>query len=110
MAAHRVRDVGPYVASLRHETRIAEALHELRPRARDAAGLPAEFRLVILLSGETTLRTFVALLGLLAGTMLLLALVLPTRADPTALSGSKKPGVAAVPGGVKKFTKGPPAA
>ena len=106
MAAHRVRDVGAYVASLRHETRIAEALHKLRPRARDAAGLPAEFRLVILLSGETTLRTFVALLGLLAGTMLLLALV----ADPTALSGSKKPGVAAVPGGVKKFTKGPPAA
>ena len=60
--------------------------------------------------GDKGLRTFAALLGLLAGTMLLLALVLPTRADPTALSGSKKPGEAAVLGWVKKFTKGPPAA
>ena len=48
--------------------------------------------------GDKRLRTFAALLGLLAGTMLLLALVLPTRADPIALSGVQKPGEAAVLG------------
>jgi hypothetical protein len=58
------------------------------------------------LVGDKLLRTFAALLDLLAGTMLLLALVLPTRADPSALIASKKPGEAAVLGLLKKFPKG----
>ena len=42
LAAHRVRDVGAHVASLGDVARVAEAIHQLRPRACDAAGLPAE--------------------------------------------------------------------
>ena len=42
LAAHRVRDGGAHVASLGHVARVAEAVHQLRPRARDAAVLPAE--------------------------------------------------------------------
>ena len=42
LAAHRVRDVGAHVASLGDVARVAEAAHQLRPRASDAAGLPAE--------------------------------------------------------------------
>ena len=60
--------------------------------------------------GDKLLRTFAALLGLLAGTMLLLALVLPTRAEPTTLRECKKPGEATVLIWAKQFTKGPPAA
>ena len=42
LAAHRVRDVGAHVAPLGDVARVAEAVHQLRPRACDAAGLPAE--------------------------------------------------------------------
>ena len=42
LAAHQVRDEGTDVASLGDVARIAEAAHQLRPRACDAAGLPAE--------------------------------------------------------------------
>ena len=42
LAPHRVRDVGAHVAALGDVARVAEALHQLRPRAGDAAGLPAE--------------------------------------------------------------------
>ena len=42
LAAHRVRDGGAHVAALGDVARVAEAVHQLRPRACDAAGLPAE--------------------------------------------------------------------
>ena len=42
LAAHRVRDGGAHVAALGDVARVAEAVHQLRPRAGDAAGLPAE--------------------------------------------------------------------
>ncbi len=42
LAAHRVRDGGAHVAPLGDVARVAEAVHQLRPRACDAAGLPAE--------------------------------------------------------------------
>ena len=42
LAAHRVRDGGAHVAPLGDVARVAEAVHQLRPRAGDAAGLPAE--------------------------------------------------------------------
>jgi hypothetical protein len=42
LAAHRVRDGGAHVASLSDVVRVAEPVHELRPRAGDAAVLPAE--------------------------------------------------------------------
>ena len=42
LAAHRVRDGGAHVAPLGDVARVAEAGHQLRPRACDAAVLPAE--------------------------------------------------------------------
>ena len=42
LAPHRVRDGGAHVAPLGDVARVAEALHQLRPRAGDAAGIPAE--------------------------------------------------------------------
>ena len=42
LAAHRVGDVGAHVAALGDVARVAEAVHELRPRACDAVGVPAE--------------------------------------------------------------------
>ena len=42
LAAHRVGDGGAHVAALGDVARVAEAVHQLRPRACDAAGLPAE--------------------------------------------------------------------
>ena len=42
LAAHRVRDGGAHVAALGDVARVAEAVHQLRPRACDAAVLPAE--------------------------------------------------------------------
>ena len=42
LAAHRVRDGGAHVAPLGDVARVAEAIHQLRPRAGDAAGVPAE--------------------------------------------------------------------
>jgi len=38
LATHRVRDGGAHVAPLGDVTRVAEAPHQLRPRACDAAG------------------------------------------------------------------------
>ncbi len=42
LAAHRVGDGGAHVAALGDVARVAEAVHQLRPRVRDAAVLPAE--------------------------------------------------------------------
>ena len=42
LAAHRVRDSGAHVTALRDVARVAQPLHQRRPRARDAAGIPAE--------------------------------------------------------------------
>ena len=42
LAAHRVGDEGAHVAALGDVAGVAEAVHQLRPRAGDAAGLPAE--------------------------------------------------------------------
>src|SRR5918993_246063 len=42
LAAHRVGDSGTDVATLRHVAGVAEAIHQLRPRAGDTGGLPAE--------------------------------------------------------------------
>ena len=41
-AAHRIRDGGAHVAPLGDVAGVAEAFHQLRPRACDAAVLPAE--------------------------------------------------------------------
>jgi signal transduction histidine kinase len=42
LAAHGVGDEGAHVAPLGDVARVAEAPHQLRPRACDAAGVPAE--------------------------------------------------------------------
>ena len=42
LAAHRVHHVGAHVAPLGDIARVAETVHQLRPRACDAAGVPAE--------------------------------------------------------------------
>ena len=42
LAAHLVADVGAQVAALGDVAGVAEAAHQLRPRARDAAGVPAD--------------------------------------------------------------------
>ena len=42
LAAHRVGDEGAHVAALGDVARISEAVHQLRPGLRDAAGVPAE--------------------------------------------------------------------
>ena len=42
LAAHRVGDVGAHVAALGDVARVAESAHQLRPRACDAVGVPAE--------------------------------------------------------------------
>jgi hypothetical protein len=42
LPAHRVGDGGAYVAALGDITGVAEATHQLRPRLRDAADVPAE--------------------------------------------------------------------
>jgi hypothetical protein len=42
LAAHRVGDGGANVAALGDVARVAEAVHQLRPGTRDAAGVPAE--------------------------------------------------------------------
>ena len=42
LAAHQVRDEGTHVAALGDIAVIAEATHQLRPRACGAGGLPAE--------------------------------------------------------------------
>ena len=42
LAAHRVGDGGAHVAALGDVAGVAEAVHQLRPRLRDAAGVPAE--------------------------------------------------------------------
>jgi len=41
LAAHRVGDGGALVAALGHVPGVPEAVHQLRPGARDAAGVPA---------------------------------------------------------------------
>ncbi len=42
LAAHRIGDGGTHVAALRDVAGVAEALHQLGPRSRDAAGVPAD--------------------------------------------------------------------
>ena len=42
LAAHRVGDAGALVAALGDVAGVAEAAHQLRPRLRDAAGIPAD--------------------------------------------------------------------
>ena len=42
LAAHRVGDGGAHVAALGDVAGVAEAAHQLRPRLRDAADVPAE--------------------------------------------------------------------
>ncbi len=42
LAAHQVRDEGAHVAPLGDVAGVAEAAHQLRPRAGGAAGVPAE--------------------------------------------------------------------
>ena len=42
LAAHRIRDSGSHIAPLGDVAYVAEAVHQLSPRARDAARLPAE--------------------------------------------------------------------
>ena len=42
LAAHRVGDGGAHVAALGDVTGVAEAVHQLRPGARDAARVPAD--------------------------------------------------------------------
>ena len=42
LAAHEVRDEGTDVAALGDVAGVAEAMHQLRPRASGAAGVPAE--------------------------------------------------------------------
>ena len=42
LAAHRVGDGGALVAALGDVAGVAEAAHQLRPRLRDAAGVPAD--------------------------------------------------------------------
>ena len=42
LAAHQVRDEGTHVAALGDIAGVAEAVHQLRPRACGAAGVPAE--------------------------------------------------------------------
>ena len=42
LAAHQVRDEGAHVAALGDVAGVAEAVHQLRPRACGAAGVPAE--------------------------------------------------------------------
>ena len=42
LAAHQVRDEGTHVAALGDVAGVAEAVHQLRPRACGAAGVPAE--------------------------------------------------------------------
>src|SRR6516225_12006794 len=41
-AAHRVGDLGAYVAPLRDVAGVTQAPHQLRPRLSDADGAPAE--------------------------------------------------------------------
>ncbi len=41
-AAHRIGDPGANVPALRDVPRVAEAVHQLRPRARGSGQLPAE--------------------------------------------------------------------
>ena len=50
LAAHQVRDEGTHVAALGDVAGVAEAAHQLRPRASGAAGVPAELGR---LAGET---------------------------------------------------------
>ncbi len=42
LAAHQVGDEGADVAALCDVARVAETGHQLRPRARSAAGIPTE--------------------------------------------------------------------
>ena len=42
LATHQVRDEGTHVAALGDVAGVAEAVHQLRPRACGAAGVPAE--------------------------------------------------------------------
>ncbi len=42
LAAHQVRDEGTHVAALGDVAGVAEAVHQLRPRACGAAGVPAD--------------------------------------------------------------------
>ena len=42
LAAHRVGDGGAHVAALGDVAGVAESGHQLPPRLRDAAGVPAE--------------------------------------------------------------------
>jgi hypothetical protein len=42
LAAHQVRDEGTHVAALGDVAGVAEAVHQFRPRACGAAGVPAE--------------------------------------------------------------------
>ena len=42
LAAHRIRDDGSHIAPLGDVACVAETVHQLSPRARDAAPLPAE--------------------------------------------------------------------
>ena len=42
LAAHGVGDGGAHVAALGDVAGVAEAVHQLRPRLRDAAGVPAD--------------------------------------------------------------------
>jgi hypothetical protein len=44
LASHRVGDGGAHVAALGDVVGVAEAVHQLRPRHRDAAGVPAQLR------------------------------------------------------------------
>jgi hypothetical protein len=41
LAAHRIGDECAYVAALGDVVGVAEAVHQLRPGARDASGVPA---------------------------------------------------------------------
>jgi hypothetical protein len=42
LAAHRVGDRGAHVAALGDVAGVAQAVRQLRPRLRDAAGVPAD--------------------------------------------------------------------
>ena len=42
LATHQVRDEGTHVAALGDVPGVAEAVHQLRPRACRAGGIPAE--------------------------------------------------------------------
>ena len=42
LATHQVRDEGAHVAALGDVAGVAEAVHQLRPRASGAGGVPAE--------------------------------------------------------------------